>query len=267
MILLIRMLTDFKNPKRFLFWSKFVSKSHAHFVTSSGGFSICFRLLLYLQFYELNGCHLIETAAPPSSHAERLAPVLLYLFWRRRSVFSLQAGRSCSPWRETHRGGSGRRAAGGWLRRSASGRNRLLTWQESREALNMLPFVFQEQLNRYERAIYASLSGNLRPVREPVGGVWSLWFWVFKSLFFVSFWLCASRGRTAFGRTSEWRWTRWWRRTCCRRAWPTRRWRRSRGNIWRPSMNPPGLERVSGYSRSDPLKTSTNISGVRDAEL
>lgn len=24
--------------------------------------------------------------------------------------------------------------------------------------------VFQEQLNRYERAIYASLSGNLKPV-------------------------------------------------------------------------------------------------------
>lgn len=33
-----------------------------------------------------------------------------------------------------------------------------------------LLFVFQEQLNRYERAIYASLSGNLRPVREGVCG-------------------------------------------------------------------------------------------------
>ena len=28
--------------------------------------------------------------------------------------------------------------------------------------------VFQEQLNRYERAIYASLSGNLKPVKSYV---------------------------------------------------------------------------------------------------
>lgn len=104
--------------------------------------------------------------------------------------------------------------------------------------------VFQEQLNRYERAIYASLSGNLKPVWLSVfeNMIWS----VVLSLHcsdnqFVCFrsWRCVSHGRIVCGHTSGWWWTHWWKRNWYLREWLTRWWRRCLEITRRRSMTSP----------------------------